>query len=174
MVNLDNPRDKSQFLGMGGSDPSLSNPQSITDKTHRKIIRSMHQSLDNLEAEISVQNLEKTQLLGHLENQRSALASTPSIWPVKGWVSSSFGQRISPFTGEKEFHRGLDICNRKEAPVIAPADGVVMSVEWDGGYGKSVTINHGYGYTTRYAHLERACQAISKEKSRNCSHREFR
>ena len=167
MVNLDNPRDKSQFLGMGGSDPSLSNPQSITEKTHQKNIRSMHKSLDNLEAEISLQNLEKTQLLGHLENQRSALASTPSIWPVKGWVSSSFGQRISPFTAEKEFHRGLDICNRKEAPVVSPADGVVMSVEWDDGYGKILTINHGYGYTTRYAHLERSLVKKGQSVKRN-------
>ena len=156
MVNLDNPRDQSQFVGMGGSDPSLVNPQSTTEKTHRKIIRSMQKSLDELESEISFQKMEKNQLLGHLENQRSALACTPSIWPVKGWVSSSFGQRISPFTGEREFHRGLDICNRKEAPILASADGVVMSVEWDDGYGKLLTINHGYGYVTRYAHLERA------------------
>ena len=167
MVNLDNPREKSQFVGVGGSDPSLSNPQSAAEKTHRKIIRSMQQSLESLEAEVSLQNLEKTQLLGYLENQKSALACTPSIWPVKGWVSSSFGERISPFTGEREFHRGLDICNRKDAPVVAPADGVVISIEWDDGYGKILTISHGYGYTTRYAHLDRALVKKGQSVKRN-------
>ena len=167
MVNLDNPRDKSQFVGIGGSDPSLGDPQSVTEKTHRKIIRSMHKSLDNLETEISLQSMEKNQLLGYLEKQRSALASTPSIWPVKGWVSSSFGHRVSPFTGEKEFHRGLDICNRKETPIVAPADGVVISVEWDDGYGKIMTISHGYGYTTRYAHLEKALVKKGQPVKRN-------
>jgi murein DD-endopeptidase MepM/ murein hydrolase activator NlpD len=167
MVNLDNPRDKSQLQGMGGSDPNVINPQSMSEKTHRKILNSMHKSLDNLEAEISLQKMEKTQLFGHLENQRSALACTPSIWPVKGWVSSSFGQRVSPFTGEKEFHKGLDICNRKEAPIVAPADGVVVSVEWDEGYGKMVTVNHGYGYTTRYAHLEKALVKKGQSVKRN-------
>ena len=156
MVNHENPRDQSQLMGMGGSDPDMLSPQAVTERTHRKLIRSMHKSLDNLETEITLQKSEKSQLLGHLESQKSMLASTPSIWPIKGWVSSSFGQRVSPFTGEKEFHRGLDVCNRKEAPIVAPADGVVSSVEWDDGYGKTMTINHSYGMATKYAHLEKA------------------
>jgi murein DD-endopeptidase MepM/ murein hydrolase activator NlpD len=157
MVNLESPtRDNSQFVGIGGSDPNLLNPRSTSEKTHRKLIRLMHKSLDNLETEISVQKTEKKELIGRLERQKSMLASTPSIWPVKGWISSTFGYRQSPFTGEKEFHRGLDICNRKDSTIVAPADGVVASVEFDDGYGRIVTINHGYGVTTRYAHLDKA------------------
>jgi murein DD-endopeptidase MepM/ murein hydrolase activator NlpD len=90
-----------------------------------------------------------------LDRQKSILASTPSVWPARGWVSSGFGYRLSPFTNEKELHRGLDICARKGAPVIAPADGVVSYVELDPGYGRTVIINHGYGLNTMYAHLDK-------------------
>ena len=82
------------------------------------------------------------------------LAHTPSVWPTKGWVSSRFGYRISPFTSEREFHKGLDISTRKKSPVIAPSDGIVSSVRWDHGYGKLLSISHGYGVKTRYAHLD--------------------
>jgi murein DD-endopeptidase MepM/ murein hydrolase activator NlpD len=156
MVNIEGSSDNSQFVGIGGSDPHLLDPHSTSEKTHRKLIRLMHKSLDNLETEISVQKTEKTQLIRRLESEKSMLASTPSIWPLKGWVSSGFGYRESPFTGEKEFHRGLDICNRKDSPIIAPADGVISSIQFDEGYGRILTINHGYGLTTRYAHLDKA------------------
>jgi murein DD-endopeptidase MepM/ murein hydrolase activator NlpD len=156
MVNLESSRENPQFVGIGGSDPSLLNPHSASEKTHRKLIRLMHKSLDNLETEISVQKSEKTQLIGRLETQKSLLASTPSIWPVRGWISSSFGHRQSPFTGEREFHSGLDICNKKDTPIVAPADGVIHSVEFDDGYGRIMVVNHGYGLITRYAHLDKA------------------
>jgi murein DD-endopeptidase MepM/ murein hydrolase activator NlpD len=75
-------------------------------------------------------------LLGHLENQRSALASNPVHLAGQRLGQFLFGQRTSPFTGEG-IYRGLDICNRKEAPVIAPADGVMMSVNGMTAMGKA-------------------------------------
>jgi murein DD-endopeptidase MepM/ murein hydrolase activator NlpD len=115
----------------------------------------MHRALDKLDGDISVQKDEKAELMRLLDRQKSILSCTPSVWPARGWVSSGFGYRLSPFTNEKELHRGLDICSRKGAPVIAPADGVVAYVETDPGYGKTVIINHGYGLNTVYAHLEK-------------------
>ena len=88
--------------------------------------------------------------------QRNALASaTPSIWPIAGWISSSFGNRRDPFTGGRDFHPGLDISGDHGQPIIAPADGVVLSAASSGNYGNLVTIDHGFGITTRYAHLSR-------------------
>jgi murein DD-endopeptidase MepM/ murein hydrolase activator NlpD len=156
MVNLESSPDTSQFVGIGGSDPSLFDPRSTSEKTHQKLIRLMHKSLDNLESEISVQRGEKSRLIGSLERQKSMLDSTPSVWPVKGWISSPFGYRQSPFTGEREFHSGLDICSKMDSPIEAPADGKVASIEFDDGHGKILVINHGYGLVTRYAHLDRA------------------
>ena len=155
MVNIEQSEDNSLFLGVGGSDPKLMNPDSALDRSRRKLIPLMHKSLDNLDTEVSLQKDEKEDLLRFLEDQKSMLARTPSIWPTRGWISSDFGYRLSPFTNEKEFHKGLDICNKMNAPIVAPADGVVSSSGWDYGYGKSLHIEHGYGITTRYAHLEK-------------------
>ena len=155
LVNLEPGEDNVQFLGVGGSDPALLNPDYTIEKAHRKLIRLMHQSLDNLSTEISVQTNEKAELYKFLENQKSMLACTPSTWPTRGWVSSGFGYRISPFTNEKEFHRGLDISARMKTPIVAPADGIVSSVGRNYGYGKILSINHGYGLKTKYAHLNK-------------------
>ena len=70
-------------------------------------------------------------------------------------MSSRFGNRLSPFTGRKEFHKGIDIATKMGAPIIAPANGIVSHIGYDRGYGKILTINHGYGIKTRYAHLKK-------------------
>lgn len=155
MVNLETDEENTQILGIGGSDTTVGNPAHPSEKTHKKLTRMMHQSLDSITDEISIQKNEKVELWNFLENQKSMLASTPSIWPTKGWVTSRFGYRISPFTHEKEFHRGIDISSRMNSPIDAPADGVVSSITWDYGYGKIITVDHGHGIRTRYAHLSK-------------------
>ena len=155
MVNLEPSEDNTQFLGIGGSDSALLDPNSIREQGHRKLVRKMHQSLDNLDAEISIQAKDLSELSRYLKNQKSMLTCTPSVWPAKGWVSSRFGYRTSPFTNKKEFHRGLDICTRMGSPIIAPADGVVTSAGKDYGYGNILTLSHNHGLKTRYAHLKK-------------------
>jgi len=155
MVNLEPTRANPHFVGMGGSDPASSSSRAAAEKLNKKMVRSMHKSLDEIDAEISVQLLERTELISYLNKQKSLLASTPSIWPTKGWISSEFGYRLSPFTDEREFHKGIDICNKRGSPIIAPANGVVRSIETDAGYGKMLVINHGYGLISRYAHLDK-------------------
>ena len=81
------------------------------------------------------------------------LASTPSVWPVRGYLSASFGNRIDPFTGQQDFHPGIDISTPIGTKVQAPADGVVIFCGVKGGYGNAIVIDHGYGIVTRYAHL---------------------
>ncbi len=89
------------------------------------------------------------------KDQSVLLASTPSIWPVHGYLSASFGNRIDPFTSQWDFHSGIDISTPMGTKVMAPADGVVVSTGNAGGYGNAITINHGYGIVTQYGHLER-------------------
>jgi len=155
MVNLETSDDNRQFLGVGGSDPSLLNPDYTVEKAHQKLVRLMHHSLDNLDTEISIQISEKTELHKFLENQKSLLASTPSIWPTRGWTSSRFGNRVSPFTNEKEFHRGIDISTRMNTPINAPADGVISLTGRDYAIGKMLYIDHGHGVKTKYGHLSK-------------------
>ena len=86
-------------------------------------------------------------------DQTVLLSSTPSVWPVRGYLSATFGNRIDPFTAQKDFHPGIDISTPVGANVHAPADGIVISVGVQGGYGNAVLIDHGYGVVTRYGHL---------------------
>ncbi|MBW1920048.1 MAG: peptidase M24 [Deltaproteobacteria bacterium] len=153
MVNLEKPDENQQIAGVGGSDDTIMAPKYSIEKAHEKLVRLMYQSLDDLDKEIYSETREKEELLKYLKTRESMLLCTPSIWPVRGWVSSGFGYRISPFTNEKEFHKGIDICSRMRATIVAPADGVVASVGWDFGYGRTVLIHHGYGLDTKYAHL---------------------
>ena len=156
MVNLETSEDKKEFQGVGGSNPILLQSQYNMAKTHKDLVRSMHSAIDDLDREIELCEKDKTELHKFLENQKVLLASTPSIWPTKGWLSSRFGYRISPFTGKREFHRGIDIATRMGAPIVAPADGIVLKVYSDRGYGKVVSVSHGYGVITRYAHINKA------------------
>jgi murein DD-endopeptidase MepM/ murein hydrolase activator NlpD len=78
---------------------------------------------------------------------------TPSIWPVLGHITDSFGERLDPFSGEGAFHTGVDVASDYGAPVHATADGVVTIVENHAGYGRLVVVDHGFGITTWYAHL---------------------
>ncbi|MCF8146350.1 MAG: M23 family metallopeptidase [Deltaproteobacteria bacterium] len=156
MVNLEAVEGDEQFRGVGGSDPSLLDPKITVTKVNRDLVRAMHRSLDNLDSDIESSKEDKTGLLKFLENQKILLASKPSIWPVKGWLSSSFGYRSSPFTGVKEFHKGIDVSTRAGSPIVASADGVVSFTGWDRGYGRVVLIKHGHGFETRYAHLNKS------------------
>jgi murein DD-endopeptidase MepM/ murein hydrolase activator NlpD len=88
-----------------------------------------------------------------VDKRNNLAAATPSIWPTHGWLSSSTGNRADPFTGEKDYHPGLDISADKGDPVYSTADGKVMSASAAGNYGNLVVIDHGYGIETRYGHL---------------------
>ena len=83
------------------------------------------------------------------------LASTPSVWPVRGYVSSGYGRRPDPFTGEVEMHYGLDISADTGTPVRVTADGIVTETGNSATYGRYVVVSHGFDRTTRYAHLSR-------------------
>ena len=83
------------------------------------------------------------------------LARTPSIWPVTGVVTSTFGWRKSPFEDDKELHSGIDIAIHLGAPVVATADGKVVQSGPAGGYGNLVQLDHGNGIATLYGHNSR-------------------
>jgi len=87
-------------------------------------------------------------------DRRNALAaSTPSIWPAQGWLSSTMGHRVDPITGGDDFHAGLDIAAERGQPVYATATGTVTHVGFQGGYGNLIVVDHGFGLQTRYGHL---------------------
>jgi murein DD-endopeptidase MepM/ murein hydrolase activator NlpD len=108
---------------------------------------------------LSQQSKLESQILDELSAvaQKKAVqwASTPSIWPVKGSITSRFGPRVSPFTGKKALHAGLDIGARKGTEIRSPASGKVVVAAYDGRMGKFIRIDHGYGIETTYGHLSK-------------------
>jgi murein DD-endopeptidase MepM/ murein hydrolase activator NlpD len=101
-----------------------------------------------------------------VERRRALAAATPSIWPVAGWLSSSFGSRRDPFTGGPDFHPGLDISADYGQPVHATADGEITTAGPTGNYGNLIVVEHGYGIVTRYGHLSRIAVTNGGQVSR--------
>jgi murein DD-endopeptidase MepM/ murein hydrolase activator NlpD len=102
----------------------------------------------------------------YFEDQHASLASAPSVWPTRGWVTSDFGVRVDPYTAERVMHRGLDIATPQGQAVYAPSDATVTFAGTENGYGKVVVLDHGFGISTRYGHLSqidvRAGQRVSR------------
>lgn len=114
------------------------------------LLRSRVESI-RTEAEATEEHLRE--LKDFFDAQKTILASTPSIWPSRGWVTSDFGFRYDPYTGDRSMHRGLDIATQAGTTVVSPGDGQVISTEYNSYYGKVILIDHGNSVVTRYAHL---------------------
>ncbi len=165
ITNLEPQGGQGQYLGMGG--PSPMDETLPTTKTAKdELVKQMHSDLDELKTEANKQEKSFNELHEHLLKQTSILASTPAIWPVRGWVTSGFGSRNSPFTGLKSMHEGLDISNAMGTAVAAPGDGIVLKTERDPAMGKMLLINHGYGVVTRYGHLSEIFVGVGKRVKR--------
>jgi murein DD-endopeptidase MepM/ murein hydrolase activator NlpD len=144
--------------GVGGSE-QLASALSATAVAgdSREVIKGMHRDLDRLMMEADDAEHYIITLKDKLFGASSILAATPTILPLNSRISAAFGGRRNPFSGSgQEMHRGLDIPAPIGAVVRAPADGTVLSVSQAGGYGLLLTIDHGYGLITRYAHLSSA------------------
>ncbi|MBU2573319.1 MAG: M23 family metallopeptidase [Elusimicrobia bacterium] len=89
----------------------------------------------------------------YITNKHNSARATPSTWPAEGRITSSFGYRIAPLRVASEFHSGIDIANEPGTPIRATADGVVRYAGWANGYGMSMVLDHGFGYSTLYGHL---------------------
>ncbi len=164
IANIEKSDDLNDFLGVGGSNPEILNTRVQVTKKHNSLIREMHEQLEQFDHAVEIQKNDFETLAKKLEHQQNILASTPAIRPIsKGWISSKFGYRVSPFTGRKELHKGIDFATRKGAPIFATADGLVIFSGIKGGLGKAVIIDHGHGMSTRYGH---ACKLLKKRGDR--------
>jgi murein DD-endopeptidase MepM/ murein hydrolase activator NlpD len=138
------------------SPPAVGGPEGLTvgatvgSADITGMLDTLSQQLKDRERQLSV--LESLISTRNLSNQ-----IVPGGRPVvQGWISSYFGGRTDPFTGRNAFHRGLDFAGRAGSQVVAVASGVVTFSKDRFGYGRTVEINHGNGYVTRYAHNQKA------------------
>lgn len=128
------PRDV-RLMGIGGS--ATGSPMPAADQLLRRVELN-EMSLAEIDSAITA--------------RQERLARTPSIWPVQGHIISGFGYRSDPFTGRREIHYGLDIAAPAGTPVVAPADGRVVSSGWQAGMGRCIEIDHGFGIRTVFGH----------------------
>lgn len=130
----------------GGSDGAWTWDKDLLLRVHKEITRLQHEAIFQ---ERILEELEE------VASEKSARwDSTPSIKPVKeGWLTSGFGPRVSPFTGQLAMHDGLDIGAAPNVPVLAPAAGRVTAVGFDPKMGNMVNLDHGYGLQTQYGHM---------------------
>ena len=142
MAGLDHTLPDTRVGGVGGAISSESTAPALDPAALHEMDRS-----------VSALTARSARLEAFYQDQSVLLASTPSIWPVRGYLSAGFGNRLDPFTGQRDFHTGLDISAPVGTKVQAPADGVVVSAGQKGGYGNSIILDHGFGVVTRYGHL---------------------
>ena len=115
----------------------------------------LYQDLERLEREIALRAESLQTVTEYLTKQKDRLAATPALWPTEGYVTSRFGPRTSPFTGQPQQHTGVDIAAPPGTPIRAPADGVVTFVGTLPGYGHALVLTHGFGFKTFYGHNQR-------------------
>ena len=149
----DSPQNSAKNWGVGGS-YGLSSYSFTTSLAHesKALANKLSNSLGHLTTQAKIKAISLQELDHFFKDQKSFLQSTPSIWPTRGWVTSGFGYRESPFTGLRENHEGWDIGARSGSAVRATADGMVTVAGRERGYGKLIEIDHGYGIVTRYGH----------------------
>ena len=159
LTNLDQKRshNQTQMRGIGGIEP---------EKYSGDGVDHIQKNLDRLIQDASERERSFAELLGMLKKRESILAATPSIWPVRGWVTSEFGNRTSPYSDNNEFHKGMDIACRIGNEVRAPADGIVSEVVNRPDMGNYVVIDHLKGITTGYAHLLKSAVNVGKRIKR--------
>ena len=167
MLKMKSKKELLKFKGAGGPTPadqarlmqSLSNRATLTPKEFAKNLLFLRKN-----AQVRMESYRELQK--YIVTQRSLIAARPNSWPVRGWITSRFGPRRSPFFRGTTFHHGIDIANEEGTSIKAAADGIVTCSGWEGGYGKLTVIDHGYGYSTRYGHLKRSLVNIGQRVRR--------
>ena len=145
-----------EFLNRVNNLPRLSSRSLSRDwragKFDEAFYEKMGLKLDEL-AEFAI-NLEErvNEVYEANEDRISFWASTPSLWPTQGWITSGFGYRLSPWGEGVKMHKGIDIASPYGSAVFAPSDGTIVYAGYKGGYGNTVIIDHGYGISTLYGH----------------------
>lgn len=156
-----------QMLGMEGganvNNPNLFDEEKAKGFSFAKIFKKSAAEINETDYEGYLEDIEasaQAQLASFQEiawfyaNKRNLDDFTPSARPSAGRITSGFGYRLNPFgRRETKFHQGLDFAGKADSPILAAANGVVRHTGWASGFGQAVLIDHGFGYSTLYAHV---------------------
>ena len=155
-----NKRLKVNLPAVGGSKIDYSTADLLSNPNLKTDMELLKDRTSDLEGQLRM--LEQV-----AEKRATILRYTPSIWPLRGHITSHYGNRMDPFNGDSEMHLGLDIGGIYGSPVHAAADGVVIYAARKAAYGNLVIIDHGNGLTTRHGHLSRFNVRVGQRVRRN-------
>lgn len=157
-----------QLAGVGGprGEPSERERLLSEDDLGREALRA-GLDLENLVRRANLLAQSFKQAAESLAAHQDRLLRTPSIWPTRGWLSSTFANaRLHPIFHQARPHEGIDISAPMGTPIIAPAAGLVIDVGREPGYGLQLRIDHGYGVITRYAHCSKVLVRVGQRVRR--------
>jgi len=145
------------IFGIGGPETEIKNLSEIIGLTSEGDYESELQTIKRINADIAASKRVLMNFKKFLEAREEIISNIPNNWPIigGGFVTSPFGMRRSPFTGKWAMHQGVDVSWWPGAPIRATADGVVVFSGMKGGYGRTVQVQHEYGFQTLYGHLSR-------------------
>jgi murein DD-endopeptidase MepM/ murein hydrolase activator NlpD len=166
IANLEKGQEATSYMGMGGPSPSDVREKLKAEKDEKGLVQQMRTDIERLKSEAASREESLSELEKLLQTKKEVLVSTPSIWPIQGWVTSGFGFRTNPFTGLNQMHEGIDISNRVGTPITAPADGIISDIGSDWAHGKILVISHGFGLVSRYSHLSKALVRVGQKVKR--------
>lgn len=146
------PGSAAKGAGMGGA--GVGGAMAVLPLVFATETPALPQALALLSSSVSESGQSLRALGRFMERTRPMLLSLPMRWPVRGPLNSRFGMRPSPWSGEQEFHRGLDISAHRGTPVLAPATGTVFFAGNGGEYGTTVILDHGHDLRSLYGHLQ--------------------
>jgi murein DD-endopeptidase MepM/ murein hydrolase activator NlpD len=131
----------------------------LDNLNNSEIVISTSKKIDKLSKAIYIQSKSYDEIENMILNKQKMLASIPAILPIaikdfKG-INSSYGYRIHPIYKQRIAHMGMDFAGITNTPIYATGDGKAIHVGQERGYGKKIVIDHGYGYKTMYAHLNK-------------------
>lgn len=143
-------------VGIGGSDLIKTSGISLEDLKLQSLLTDNKNTLARLEREIKLESESFQKLLSTVNRKEDSLQYLPAIKPVlNGRITDGFGKRRHPIYKRITDHQGIDIAANRGTPVLASADGYVTFTGTNGGYGNFISINHKYGFETKYGHLQK-------------------
>ncbi|MDX8403934.1 MAG: peptidoglycan DD-metalloendopeptidase family protein [Mariprofundaceae bacterium] len=149
-----------------GLQPAFGGPRLIQSPVNADL--GLHDRVQHASSRLSNLDTQLAAIDYLLQGSREEKNARPHAWPSEGgWLSSHYGMRADPFTGERAVHRGVDIANRFGAPVLAASRGVITFAGKMKDFGYMIDIEHGYGYKTRYGHLSSLAVKVGDEVSDN-------
>ncbi len=149
-VNLPMLDHEEKELGIGGSREAFLNMESSNMDA---VLKTSEKLAEQLSKKIELQRTSYMEIMRQYENNEEMFKCMPAIQPAEGRITSGFGMRIHPIFKVRRFHAGIDYSSRIGSPVYVTGDGKVDFVATNGGYGKVVRVDHGFGYKTVYGHL---------------------